>query len=151
MKSCCITGHRVLPKEKTDEITEILRSEILQAIHDGYTHFISGFAFGVDLIFAGIVAELKEKNPAITLEAALTYRNRVKFRDKLFSTLIAQCNIVGVHSEQYHYECFFIRNRYMVEKSNRLIAVYDGREKGGTWYTMRYAFRLNLEIKIIHV
>ena len=32
-----------------------------------------------------------------------------------------------------------IRNRYMVALSSRIIAVYDGREKGGTFFTIRYA------------
>lgn len=40
-----------------------------------------------------------------------------------------------------------IRNRYMVALSSRIIAVYDGREKGGTFFTIRYAHTMEREIR----
>lgn len=43
------------------------------------------------------------------------------------------------------------RNRYMVMNSTRVIAVYDGREKGGTVFTMRCARTLKKEIRVIRV
>lgn len=58
--TCCITGHRTIPKEKVDYVKGEIQKEVLQAVEDGYTHFISGFAQGVDLLFAAIVAELKK-------------------------------------------------------------------------------------------
>lgn len=68
--TCCVTGHRNIPADKIQYVQMQLRQELLQAIQSGYTHFISGFASGVDLIFAGIVSELKQEHP-ITLEAAI--------------------------------------------------------------------------------
>ena len=59
IKTCCVTGHRDIPEEKVDRIHSLLRREILAAIQDGYTHFISGFAFGADLLFADIVVGTK--------------------------------------------------------------------------------------------
>ena len=47
-KTCCVTGHRDIPAEQMDKIRELLRQEILTAIEDDYTHFISGFAAGGD-------------------------------------------------------------------------------------------------------
>ena len=61
IKTCCVTGHRDILAEQMDRIQELLRREILAAIGDGYTHFISGFAAGTDMCFAEIVAELKER------------------------------------------------------------------------------------------
>ena len=43
------------------------------------------------------------------------------------------------------------RNRYMVNRSQRVIAVYDGRNYGGTFHTMRYAQSLGRDIRIIPV
>lgn len=47
--------------------------------------------------------------------------------------------------------CFFARNRYMVSLSDRVIAVYDGRESGGTLFTMRYAHALKKEVRVIQL
>ena len=41
------------------------------------------------------------------------------------------------------------RNRYMVDRAARIIAVYDGVPKGGTAQTLAYALRRGLETDII--
>ena len=110
----------------------------LTAIEDGYTHFISGFAAGADLLFSEIVAGLKEIYP-ITLEAAIPYPGRMKTPDKTFRRLIRCCDTVKVHSNGYFKGCYMRRNRYMINQSQRVIAVYDGRPTGGTATTVRYA------------
>lgn len=149
-KTCCVTGHRELDPLKIEPIKKALRNAIMEAIKDGYTHFISGFAEGVDLYFADIVAELKEEHD-LFLEAAIPYRNRIKTKDKDFQRLITQCNAVGIHSEEYSPSCYLICNRFMVQSSDLIIAVYDGREKGGTLSTMRYAHSLEKEVKVIYI
>lgn len=138
IKTCCVTGHRDIPAEQADRIRELLRQEILVAIGDGYTHFISGFAAGADLLFAELVAELKAAYP-ITLEAAIPYPGRMKTPDETFQRLIRCCDVVKIHSDSYSKECYMRRNRYMVDQSQRVIAVYDGRPTGGTAATVRYA------------
>ena len=40
------------------------------------------------------------------------------------------------------------RNRYMVDRSARLIAVYDGR-LGGTMYTIQSAMKRELEVVLL--
>ena len=137
-KICCVTGHRDIPEEKMDRIQKLLRQEILAAIEDGYTHFISGFATGADLLFADIIAELKEIYP-ITLEAAIPYPGRMKTPDETFQRLIRCCDTVKIHSDSYFKGCYMCRNRYLVDQSQRVIAVYDGRPTGGTAATVRYA------------
>lgn len=59
-KICMVTGHRKVDPNKIDLVKAELRKKILLAVEDGYTHFVSGFAEGVDLWFASIVAELKD-------------------------------------------------------------------------------------------
>ena len=147
-KTCCVTGHRNIPAEQADRIRELLRQEILAAIRDGYTHFISGFAAGADFLFAEIVAELKKAYP-ITLEAAIPYPGRMKAPDKTFQRLIRCCDTVKIHSDSYFKGCYMRRNRYMVDQFQRVIAVYDGRPYGGTAATVRYAS--NREVCIVLV
>lgn len=147
-KTCCVTGHRDLPAGAETKIRSELRREVLAAIKDGYTHFISGFASGADLVFAEIVAELKDRFP-ITLEAAVPHPGRMKTPDKTFQRLIGCCDVVKVHSDHYSKGCYMARNRYMVAASQRVIAVYDGRETGGTAATVRYALNKGLQICMI--
>ena len=149
-KTCCVTGHRDLPAGAETKIRSELRREVLVAIEDGYTHFISGFASGADLMFAEIVVGLKDRYP-ITLEAAIPYPGRMKTPDETFQRLIGSCDVIKVHSERYFKGCFVRRNRYMVDASQRVIAVYDGRETGGTAATVRYAKRCGRKIDLITI
>ena len=144
-KTCCVTGHRDISEQKKETITRLLRQEILKAIADGYTHFISGFATGADLLFADIVVQLKAVYP-ITLEAAIPYPGRMKTPDKTFQRLIQCCDEVKIHSSAYFKGCYMRRNRYMVDQSQRIIAVYDGRSTGGTAATLRYAKGKEIQI-----
>ncbi len=150
-KSCCIVGHKNLKPYKSDHIKASLEKEILQAIQDGYTHFISGFDEGAGLIAAEIVAGLKTRNPALTLEAALPYRGRIATGSPLFHRLLGQCSIVGVHNEEYDPFCIIRRNRAMVSLAQRLIAVYDGCPGSDVSSALRCAYAKELEIRIVHL
>lgn len=55
--------------------------------------------------------------------------------------LEACCDVVVIR-EEYQPSVYSHRNRYMVEHSDRVIAVYDGREKGGTVRTIRFAHQM---------
>ena len=149
--TCCVTGHRDIPMDRITYVEQELRHEVLAAIEDGYTRFISGFAEGADLIFAAIVAEEREHYPDITLEAAIPYAGRLKTKDKRFHELLHACDAIKVECQEYVPSCFMQRNRYMAGQANRVIAVYDGRERGGTLFTMRYAHTLGREIRVIKV
>lgn len=150
MKTCMVTGHREIPVGKIEDIKAKLRSEVLLAIEDGFTNFISGFADGTDLIFADIIVALKGTYP-ITLEAAIPYRNRMKALNRDFRRLTNECDTIRVHSEEYLPSCFIKRNRFMVENAERVIAVFDGRDTGGTRATLRYAHALKKDIRVIAV
>ena len=147
---CCVTGHRRIPADQSAFIKVALEKAVLAAVEQGYTHFISGFASGVDLMFAEIVADLKITRP-ITLEAAIPCPKRMKTPDPFFQRLIGCCDVVKIHSEHYFKGCYEVRNRYMVDASSLVIAVWDGRETGGTAATVRYAERCNKDVAIIHL
>lgn len=150
-KTCCFTGHREIPEDKSAYVDAMLRKAVNEAIEDGYTRFISDFAEGTDLMFAAIVAEAKKQQPLLYLEAAIPYEGRLKNKDHEFQNLLTLCDSVKVLCSNYSSRCFFIRNRYMVSESSRVIAVYDGRARGGTLYTMRYASTQKRDLRIIEV
>lgn len=132
-----VTGHRDIPGEKIEYVKQALHREVELAVQDGFTYFISGFAEAVDLYFASIVAEIKKDNPYIYLEAAIPHHGRFKTKDKPFHELLGQCDAIGCHSEEYNAGVFMKRNRFMVNQSERVIAVFDGRKRGGTYATMQ--------------
>ena len=150
-KTCCVTGHRKLPQEKRPEVEAALKQEILAAIEDGYTRFLCGFAEGADLMFAALVAELKTQTPGLRLEAAIPYLTRLYGQDRAFHDLVAACDDMKIISEKNTRGCYHARNRYMVDESSRVIAVHDGRENGGTWYTINYANKHKKEVRTIRI
>ena len=117
-----------------------LEHEIDAAVTDGFTCFMSGFADGVDQYFAELVLERKQTNPALELIAVIPYRKRLDSLNKKTRTreLLEACADVVVIQEKYLPSVYSYRNRYMVEHSDRVIAVYDGRETGGTAKTIRF-------------
>jgi len=147
MKTCCVTGHRELPGINWELVRARLCQAVRSAVDEGCVRFISGFAAGADLMFAQIVLEEKKNSRILQLEAAIPYPGRMKTPDPLFQKLIRGCDTVKIHSPAYAKNCFMIRNRYMVEQSELVIAVYDGRKTGGTAATVRYALELGRRVE----
>ena len=152
-KICGVTGHREIPAEYMEQAEQDLRREIEKAIADGYTYFISGFADGADQLFARIVLEKAKENPALRLEAAIPYRNRYKrlMEDGQTRAMLEACAKVAVVSEEWASNVYMKRNRYMVGQADRVLAVYDGREKGGTVSTIRMVHAQKKEMREVPV
>lgn len=152
-KTCCVTGHRDIPAEQIDAVKYALRREIIKAVSDGYTEFMTGFADGADQYFAEMVVKLQEDFPNLRLIAVLPYRKRMDSLESREQTkaLLHACADVVVIQEEYRPNVYAKRNRYMVEHSDRVIAVYDGREKGGTVNTIRLTHNMKKELREISV
>lgn len=152
-KTCCITGHRDIPQKEIHQVKAALRREIKRAIADGYTRFISGFSEGADQYFAEIIIELQKDNPTLKLIAVLPYQKRLeglKDKSRTYEMLEACADVVVIQAD-YHPSVYSHRSRYMVEHSDRVIAVYDGREKGGTVKAIRFAHQMKKELREIPV
>ena len=152
-KTCCVTGHRDLPQKEINRVKAALRKEIEKAVADGFTCFMSGFAEGVDQYFAEIVLEMRKSNPALELVAVIPYQKRLdnlRQKKRTYEILEACVDVVGSR-EEYQHSVYSHRNRYMVEHSDRVIAVYDGREEGGTAGTIRFTHTLKKELREIPV
>lgn len=161
MKTCCCTGHRPkgfpyqygIDKQKHNAYVRTLENKIELAITEyGIKYFISGMAIGVDIDFAEIIIKLRKKYP-IMLECAIPCPNQTykwNNNDKLrYEKIIKQADKVTLVSERYTPECMLKRNQYMVDKSELVIAVFNGIKKGGTWYTINYAKKENKVIMLI--
>ena len=52
-------------------------------------------------------------------------------------------------SDRYTPQCYFTRNRYMVDSSDMLFALWNGEQSGGTAYTIKYAMSRNKRIEML--
>ncbi len=159
---CSFTGHRpnALPwrniesGERFNNFKQRLKETIIQSINDGYTHFISGMAQGIDLLVAEIILSIRKTNDKIFLECAIPCKNQTKSWDETmvnrYVNILDQANLVTfVSYKEYFKGCMQMRNKYMVDKSSRLIAVYDGVRLGGTSSTIDYAKKTGVDVKIV--
>lgn len=147
---CCFTGHR--PEKlhlSEDKIKELMRVAIKQAIHDGFTTFISGMARGIDMWAAEIVLEEKTKNNNLRLICALPVVGFEKLWNNIekhrYENILKQADLVKYISTHYYRGCYQIRNEWMVNHSHRVIAAYNG-ASGGTKNTINYAKRMSVDI-----
>ena len=160
-KTCCFTGHRPdkLPweEDERDSRCRRLKESLARAVEDAYVagdrRFISGMARGGDLYFAEAVLELREWHKDVALECARPYEAQAdswpQAERERYQAILERCNFETLVQHRYDRFCLFRRNRYMVDHSSRLIAVYNGVPKGGTYQTLAYAMKKGLTIHTI--
>ena len=85
-RTCCFSGHRILPEESVEAIRKELGVVIDEYIKKGYNQFISGGALGFDLLAAKLVTEKRKSDSEIRLVMVLPCRDQhIKWsrRDKM--------------------------------------------------------------------
>ena len=149
-KRCCFTGHRPEKLNRPEaEIVAWLEAEICKAIDDGFITFISGMARGVDIWAAEIVLRLRDEGLPIHLICASPFEGFERSWDEKwkqrYTDVMKKADLVKFICKSYSTACFQIRNRWMVDRSARVIAVFDGKD-GGTKNTIRYAQSKSIEV-----
>lgn len=158
-KTCCFTGHRphFFPwgsntgDHAAAKMLHALESEILQAIADGYTVFLYGGALGVDTWAAEIVLQLRRNLP-LTLIAVLPFPGyNADVTEDSYRRVIAEADHILCVEPVRRMVALAARDRYMIDHSSRLIAVYDERSHihSGTWRALCYAQEKQLDIRQI--
>lgn len=135
---CALTGHRVLA---ADFSYERLRVALRALVEGGTRTFLCGMALGFDLACADEVLALR---PAfdVRLVACIPCADQSahypRARREQYERILADCDERVVLYDHYVDGCMFERNRYMVDRCDRLLA-YLTAPRGGTYYTVRYA------------
>ncbi|MDR1674505.1 MAG: DUF1273 domain-containing protein [Oscillospiraceae bacterium] len=162
MNTVCFTGHRPqnLPYKFNEndweciKIKSSLKDCIEKAINGGYTRFISGMAMGVDTWAAETVLELKKAHPHIKLEALIPCLDQCRYWSdcdkRRYYSILKQCDRKILLQKSYTPGCMQNRNRQMVERSDYVIAVWNG-HSGGTAQTINYARRHEKKLAVISV
>lgn len=158
---CAFTGHRpghfAFGYEQGHPDCVRLKHAIGQAvsilIQQGVTTFISGMAQGVDLWAAREVLRQKAENPMLRLIAAQPCADQAQrwpqAARREYEDILAVCDERFCLYERYTHSCMMERNRWMVDRSGILLAVYDGSAGGGTAATVRYAQSKQREIWLL--
>lgn len=154
----CITGHRPskLPgrygydihntayQELGFAIQDVLQIELLKN-QDMKMECISGMALGVDQLYVATADRIKHNHPIykVLITAAIPCRGQEKkwpvpSREE-YHKLLAKCdNVHYVTNGTFTPSCMEDRNRWMVDHSDTVIAVWNGKS-GGTANCVRYA------------
>ncbi len=158
---CCFTGHRpeqlLWHTNENDERCICLKNAlcdiITECIHNNYRDFYVGMARGIDTYAAEILIEKKKIYNDILLHASLPCPNQSESwceNDRLrYERLLSECDTKTIISPFYTDTCMLARNRFMVDNSDLVIAVWNGCFKGGTAYTVRYAKKKNKKIYLM--
>lgn len=161
IKSCAFTGHR--PQkfpwryDETDRRCVALKAKLTEQItaliDRGITTFLCGMALGTDVWCAQIVLALQKINPTVELHCILPCEDQeIKWtasEQEQYHTILKQANKVVYVGRKYTSDCMLKRNRYMVEHSSILLAVFNGVQRSGTGATLRYAQQVGREVIII--
>ena len=149
----CFAGHRPDKlKRPVDDVKVDLENAIMAAIDEGYTTFITGMCWGVDIWAGEIVNRLKNQYEGIKLIAAVPYPEFAEgwspdWQNK-YKRLLHNADAVKVLSREYNEAVFQMRNTWMVDHSAKLIAVSNG-QKSGTQNTIWYARKQNVSVTTI--
>lgn len=165
--TCCFTGHRGrdLPfggdvsKQGVRNLISTIQLVCAQAYNEGYRTFITGMAEGADIMCGSVVMDmmnLKEFSD-IRLICAMPYKEQRKELKKpadryIHSLLLDRAEAVVITGQAEDRGRYKARNRFMVEHSSALIAVYKSKQSGsGTLQTINMAKKAGLATHIIEL
>lgn len=157
---CAVTGHR--PQKCAYRFNESdprcvdfkarLYAYIEYLIGQGYGHFLSGGALGMDMYAAEAVLALKRRYPWIGLELVIPHPGQENAWPEAlaarYRSLVAQADILTYTASRYSPFCMSRRNRYLVQHADLLLAAFDG-QPGGTRSTVLYAERQHVPVIVI--
>ena len=151
---CCLTGHRLLPQDRLEEITEALKQTVEKLIVEGVMCFRVGGAVGFDTLAAQVLFALRERHPEIQVVLYYPFEG---FTDgwsaeqiEVYQSLMPRYDdvICVCRRPKRPAYAYLKRDRWMVEGAGHVIA-YCTKKTGGTAYTVRYAEKCGCEVCLI--
>ena len=157
--SCCFTGYRPqkfpFPLDRLNseylDFENRLISEIAGLIELKCLTFYTGMAMGFDIVAAECVLMLEQafKNSAVRLVCALPFKDQsLKYPPEWkqrYDNILLKADQTVLVSDNYYRNCYFDRNRFMVDNSDFVLTWFDG-SPGGTRNTVRYAESISRKV-----
>lgn len=169
-KCLCFTGHRHIKSGKK-WADEALKNAVTRAAESGFNWFMSGGAPGYDWWFTDCamverwkfagkptvigkgVCDVRGLPDGLVVGAAIPFpsfwdRYKSQSDDRIYLKKLENSLdiIVAVNEGEYAPWKMHARNQWLVDEACAILTVYDGRKKGGTFSTLKYARRLGKPI-----
>ena len=148
--SVAFSGHRSIPEHRKEVLKKKLTEKIRLLYAMGIRDYYCGMALGFDMLAAEVVLSLKSELPQLKLIAVVPFKGqsaRWRYNEQTrYKAILARCDDVILLSKEYYNGCLLRRNDYMLSHSCGLVAFFDGKPKGGTFYTCRKAKSLGMDI-----
>ena len=165
--TCCFTGHRRrdLPfegdvsKQGVKNLISTIQLLCAHAYQEGYRTFITGMADGADLMCGSVIMDMMNdrRYKGLELICAMPYEEQrrevttaeSRYIHSLLLDIARAVVITGKRSDSGRYR---ERNKFMVEHSSAVIAVYKEKPRGsGTLQTINMAKRAGLTTHVIEL
>lgn len=104
-----------------------------------------GMANGCDIAFGIAALRLKEEGYFVKLHCVLPCKN-YNSSNAWYNQLKHGADEWIELSDEFYKGCDSVRDQYMVDHSNKLIAIWDGHKSGGVWSTIKKAQKKGVEI-----
>lgn len=157
--SCCFTGYRPqkfpFPLSRANpeyiDFENRLINEIAGLINNRCLTFYTGMAMGFDIIAAECVLQLADimNGYAVRLICALPFREQAAkypadWKER-YDNILSCADETVLISDKYYRNCYFDRNRFMVDNSDFVLTWFDG-SPGGTKNTVKYAESISRKV-----
>ena len=148
---CVFTGHRQLDDNFSKSH---LKNAVVFLIQQGVDTFYNGMAIGFDLCAAEYVLSLKKKYPSVKLVACIPCYGQEKYFSevdkKRYVKILKKADECITLSDHYYQGCMQMRDKYMVEQSDCMIA-YCNKNTGGASYTVKLFQKMHPDNLILFV
>ena len=149
-RTCCFTGHRVIPEKDLPGILKRTEQAVRQLIERGVVFFGVGGAIGYDTEAAKLLFRLRATDyPQIKVILVYPFEGFTsRWSDEQraeYARLLPQYDKAVCVAQSASRESYLKRDRHLVDGSAYCIA-YCTRDSGGTAYTLRYARQEGLKI-----
>ena len=149
-RTCCFTGHRVIPEKDLPGILKRTEQAVRQLIERGVVFFGVGGAIGYDTEAAKLLFRLRATDyPQIKVILVYPFEGFTsRWSDEQraeYARLLPQYDKAVCVAQRTSREAYLERDRHLVSESTYCIA-YCTRDSGGTAYTLRYAQQEGLKI-----
>lgn len=149
IKTCAFTGHRLLSYDfNKTELERVIKG----LIKGGFNTFLVGMALGFDTECFKILEIYRKEYPIkiVACIPCLTQAYKFSARQKAeYERMLSSADEKIYVSKEYTKTCMFKRNMFMVDSAAVLVA-YLNSDRGGTFQTVNYAKRQNVQIIFIN-
>ena len=143
MEAAFFTGHR----DFNESIP--INSLIAMACLQGVNHFYVGMALGTDLLAAKLLGDLQLNWTAVIPFEGHTKRWKTSQRNA-YEQIIKTAQSQVVIASKFSYGAYHQRNDYMMKQAQLCLAVYDGRETGGTATVIKRAIKRSFSVIVFN-